>query len=84
MNLMNYSNPEIDRLLAEGLRVSDQAERAVIYKEVQQIMSEEYPVIPLTEWMYIFVMKDYISGHPIDDGIGKVGAAEYFILDTAK
>ncbi|WP_342601158.1 ABC transporter substrate-binding protein [Psychrobacillus sp. FSL H8-0483] len=84
MNLMNYSNPEIDRLLAEGLRVSDQAERAVIYKEVQQIMSEEYPVIPLTEWMYIFVMKDYISGHPIDDGIGKVGAAEYYILDTAK
>ncbi|KAB2334688.1 ABC transporter substrate-binding protein [Cytobacillus depressus] len=84
MNLMNYSNPEIDNLLAEGLRVTDQNERAVIYKKIQTIMSEEFPVIPLTEWMYIFVMKDYISGHPIDDGIGKVGGAEYSILDRAK
>ncbi|QED49114.1 ABC transporter substrate-binding protein [Cytobacillus dafuensis] len=84
MNLMHYSNPEIDRLLAEGLKTADQDERAVIYKEIQKIMSEEYPVLPLTEWMYIFVMKDYISGHPIDDGIGKVGGAEYSILDVNK
>ncbi|WP_312474253.1 ABC transporter substrate-binding protein [Neobacillus sp.] len=84
MNLMHYSNPELDKLLEEGLNVSDQEKRAVIYKKVQKIMSEELPVLPLTEWMYLFAMKDYISGHPIDDGIGKVGGAEYSILDTKK
>lgn len=84
MNLMNYSNEEIDELLDEGLQVVEQEERADIYKEVQKIMSEDYPVIPLTEWMYLFAMKDYIVGHPIDDGIEKVGAADYSLIDIVE
>lgn len=81
MNLMNYSNSDIDELLAEGLKVVEQEDRADIYKEVQKLMSEDYPLLPLTEWMYLFAMKDNITGHPIDDGIGKVGGADYSLID---
>lgn len=81
MNVMNYSNSEIDDLLVEGLKIVDQNERADIYKEVQKLMSQDYPLFPLTEWMYLFAVKDNITGHPIDDGIGKVGGADYSLID---
>lgn len=42
-NLASYVNPEVDRLLEEGLAVPgcDQAARAEIYKEIQRILYED-------------------------------------------
>lgn len=81
MNLMNYSNSEIDNLLVEGKKAVDKEKRAIIYKDIQRHMSEELPLLPLTEWMILVAMKDYISGHPINDGKGKVGMSDYSLID---
>lgn len=42
-----YSNPELDDLLAQGIAVQDPAERAPIYQAAQQIVIDDAPVIPL-------------------------------------
>ncbi|MBN1317136.1 MAG: hypothetical protein JXA42_16760 [Anaerolineales bacterium] len=42
-NFWDYSNPEVDRLLEEGRRVSDLAERKEIYRQVEEILLEEVP-----------------------------------------
>lgn len=46
-NAAGYSNPAFDELLAEGLRETDQATRAEIYQEAQQIIVDDAPWIPL-------------------------------------
>lgn len=84
LNFMGYSNVKIDNLLNKGKSTFRQEERANIYKEVQRIMSEELPIVPLSECMNIAVTKNYIKGHPIDDGIGKVPSAQYFLLEVNK
>jgi peptide/nickel transport system substrate-binding protein len=46
-NFLGYANAEVDTLLDKGLAVSDQAARRAIYWEVQRLMAEDLPQIPL-------------------------------------
>jgi peptide/nickel transport system substrate-binding protein len=43
LNLNAYQNPEVDRLLTEGRRIFDPAQRKAIYDRVQEILAEEVP-----------------------------------------
>ncbi|HYH12857.1 MAG TPA: ABC transporter substrate-binding protein [Thermomicrobiales bacterium] len=62
-NGMGYSNPDVDRLIQEGIEATDQAERAEIYAEIQRILLEELP------WINLFIadqyeaMKSYVKGY---------------------
>jgi ABC-type transport system substrate-binding protein len=44
-NYICYSNPEVDKLIDEGLTTLDQAERAKIYQEYAILQAEDLPVI---------------------------------------
>lgn len=46
-NAGKYSNPELDALIQAGLEEQDQAARAEIYQEAQQIVIEDVPIISL-------------------------------------
>ena len=45
-----YSNPEVDKLLEEARRSTDQAERAKLYKEMQEIVHEDAPWAFIANW----------------------------------
>jgi len=40
---VGYSNPEVDRLFAEGRRELDREKRAVIYAKIQEILYDDQP-----------------------------------------
>lgn len=44
-NLMNYHNPESDKLLAEGKSEPDPAKRKAIYNKLQKIWQDDMPVL---------------------------------------
>ncbi|MGV6874122.1 ABC transporter substrate-binding protein [Pseudochelatococcus sp. B33] len=46
-NTSRYSNPEVDRLLAEARNLTDNAERIPLYKQAQALMTHDLPYIPL-------------------------------------
>jgi peptide/nickel transport system substrate-binding protein len=46
-NRGRYSNPRVDALLAQAEAEPDQAKRRALYIEVQQILAEDLPSIPL-------------------------------------
>lgn len=81
MNIMGYSNKEIDELLVKGKQTFKQYERASIYKKVQTLISQDMPIVPLSEWMYIVVTRNSLSGHPINDGLGRVPTARYSLIE---
>jgi peptide/nickel transport system substrate-binding protein len=45
-----YSNPEVDRLLEEARRETDQAKRAGLYKEMQAIVYDDAPWAFVASW----------------------------------
>jgi len=44
-NFMGFSNPRVDVLLDQGIATYDQRERARIYRELQEVLAEERPVL---------------------------------------
>ena len=46
-NYLGYRNADVDRLLAAGLATLDQKERAGIYQDLQRLVMDDLPVLPL-------------------------------------
>jgi ABC-type transport system substrate-binding protein len=44
-NFMGFSNPRVDELLDQGIATYDRRERARIYRELQELLAEEHPVL---------------------------------------
>ena len=62
-NTWGYSNPQVDELIDQAYVLSDQAARAEIYHQIQEILLEELP------WVNLFVanqyeaLKTYVMGY---------------------
>ncbi len=68
-NRGHYSNSEVDRLLEQGRRTTDAAERKAIYIRVQRILAEELPCIPLWWVKNVTVQNAAMRGFvPYPDG----------------
>ena len=48
-NAPGYQNLKVDQLIGDSVATTDQAKRAVIYKQIQQMIMADLPVIPLWE-----------------------------------
>ncbi len=64
INVMGYSNPEVDKLLEKAAKLTDKNERAKLYFKVQEILAQDLPIYPIAEVMYNYVHKDYVKGLP--------------------
>lgn len=60
-NTAGYSNPVVDKLLEDGRRKLDFAERYRIYKEVVEIIHREVPRIYLTQFPYVFGLRPNVQ-----------------------
>jgi peptide/nickel transport system substrate-binding protein len=61
-NYYRYKNAEVTRLLEESDRAIDQAERADLIKQAQEVMVEDMPIIPLFQRPQIYAFADNLSG----------------------
>ena len=63
-----YKNKKLDMLLSAGQKEFDIKIRKRIYKEVQKIVSEELPIIPLWHNQQTAVVKKDIEGYFLPAG----------------
>lgn len=62
-NRGRYNNPELDRLLEEGLKISDMNKRILHYRKIQALVHEDMPFIPLWYDMDIAVVNPRIKNY---------------------
>jgi peptide/nickel transport system substrate-binding protein len=68
-NRGRYSNPMLDELLERGRKVTQAGERRLIYRQVQRIVAEDLPYIPLWWVKNVIVRKPSIHDFtPYPDG----------------
>jgi peptide/nickel transport system substrate-binding protein len=66
---VKYSNPDVDKLLSQGLTETDSAKRADIYGQIQKIIMDDAPFLVLEQPVAQIVAKKTITGyvyHPVD------------------
>lgn len=65
-NYAGYSNPVVDEKVKSANTVSEQSQRFRAYDEVQQIVYNELPLIPVLYPKFIMVMSDKVKGFVYD------------------
>jgi peptide/nickel transport system substrate-binding protein len=63
-NFFRYSNPEMDRLIDEGLRFVDPEQRRPIYNRTQEIFVEDVPALFLHYNQSVIVFSNRMKGLP--------------------
>lgn len=85
LNFLNYSNTEVDRLMAEGAALPTFELRAPKYKEAQAILAKDVPMVLISEWLGYIPYMSYVKGHPASaDAVEKTAFGEmtYVWLDN--
>jgi peptide/nickel transport system substrate-binding protein len=68
-NRGRYSNQQLDNLLEKGRATTAEAERKLIYSQVQKILADDLPYIALWWWKNVVVQPHSIDGFvPYPDG----------------
>ncbi len=57
-----YSNPQVDKLLRKAQTITDQSERTQIYEQVQDILAQDVPYIPLIQGKLFVVTQKSVHG----------------------
>jgi peptide/nickel transport system substrate-binding protein len=57
-----YANPTMDDLLSQAQRLSDQNERTKLYEQVQDILAQDVPYIPLIQGKLFVVTQKNVKG----------------------
>lgn len=61
-NYMGYENETVDELLEEGIAAVTFEERYPIYQELQEVLHEDVPLVPLYSDNQFTVQVDYLEG----------------------
>lgn len=80
LQVMGYSNPDLEAALAEGARTVDLAQRAQSYFRAQEILARDLPVAPLVEGVRLVIFRRHVRGLPQVEARGLVPADEYSLV----
>lgn len=72
-----YSNPALDRLVAESEGLVEPAKRLAIYEEVARTLEKDVPVVPLYHRLNLFGVSDRVAWTPRLDGRVLVAEVAY-------
>lgn len=62
-NTMQYVNPKVDELLAQGASILNQAKRTQIYRDMQAIIRDDLPMLPIFQYAVIEGTKANLIGY---------------------
>ena len=61
-NVAFYENPEMQRLLNEARRITDQARREEIYKKACEMVHEDAPWVPIAHTEFVVALRKNLEG----------------------
>ena len=65
-NYVQYQNPQLDKLLEEGVIISDMQKRKAVYDKIQEILLDEVPFAPIFAYVFMYGKKSNLKGYEIN------------------
>lgn len=75
---IHYDNERVDELLAQQKASTDQAEREQIFEEIQQIVAEEVPIIPVWQGSQVAAAREGVTG--VQDTLDATYVLRYWLI----
>lgn len=61
-NYMFYRNPQVDHVLEQARKTTDEARRIVLYRQAERIVSDDAPWIPQHNQVFEYLYQPYVRG----------------------
>jgi peptide/nickel transport system substrate-binding protein/oligopeptide transport system substrate-binding protein len=72
-NYVHYANPGVDEMLAAGRRARSSLDRLAIYREAEQLIIEDAPMVPLFHTVMVLATRPEVRGLDLTPmGIGNI------------
>jgi peptide/nickel transport system substrate-binding protein len=65
-NYVQYENPALDKLLEEGVLISDMQKRKAVYDKIQDILHDDVPFAPIFAWTFMYAKKNDLKGYKVN------------------
>jgi peptide/nickel transport system substrate-binding protein len=65
-NYVQYENPALDKLLEEGVLISNMQKRKAVYDKIQEILHDEVPFAPIFAWTFMYAKKNDLKGYKVN------------------
>lgn len=78
-NISLYADPELDRLVEQAQRAPSREQRAELYRQAQEIIREEVPLMPLAHSFIVIVQSDDVQGLSIPTASANFGLEEAWL-----
>ena len=75
------ANEQYDQLIERARRIMDQEERLQLYRQAEEILVEEVPILPLTHGRHHGLLKPWVKSFPISP-IQSWGIGSFFWQDV--
>jgi ABC-type transport system substrate-binding protein len=79
LNRVNYANPAFDSLLDQANATTDRARRAALFKQADQLVAHEVPLIPIMYTRFVYLVSPRVKGLevvPLSLGFGPFRTVE--------
>jgi ABC-type transport system substrate-binding protein len=79
LNRVNYANPAFDALLDQANATTDRARRAALFKQADQLVAHEVPLIPIMYTRFVYLVSPRVKGLevvPLSLGFGPFRTVE--------
>ena len=79
-NTVHYKSPAFDKLIADTLKVTDEAQRSELYSKAEQQLDKDSAIVPVYYYVNARLVKPWVGGYSGKDPMDNVYTKDLYVI----
>lgn len=79
-NTVHYKSPEFDKLIADTLKATDEAQRSELYSKAEQLLDKDSAIVPVFYYVNARLVKPWVGGYSGKDPMDNIHVKDLYII----
>ena len=79
-NTVHYKSPAFDKLIADTLKVTDEAQRSELYSKAEQQLDKDSAIVPVYNYVNARLVKPWVGGYSGKDPMDNIHVKDLYII----
>ena len=79
-NTVHYKSPAFDKLIADTLKVTDEAQRSELYSKAEQQLDKDSAIVPVYYYVNALLVKPWVGGYSGKDPMDNIHVKDLYII----
>ncbi|MDM2876662.1 oligopeptide ABC transporter substrate-binding protein OppA [Citrobacter sp. Cpo040] len=79
-NTVHYKSPAFDKLIADTLKVTDEAQRSELYSKAEQQLDKDSAIVPVYYYVNARLVKPWVGGYSGKDPMDNIHIKDLYII----